>query len=375
VHFSGLVSGASDNFVARKEGRFLCQLFVESHTFSDQARRSLRRRLAPTPLMTNMHMQPTARQLAFAPVPDIEPVIDLTVGWLVAAAGICSDLSVAPKLQNVSAESDADQPGTFVADIKFQFHPETSVAHTKSPDRGAVEIGDDGVVLGDKAYTAVDVLSAAVWDLKNIALLEPTSSCDDPPAGSQDEWAISVFKVSASDKCGAECVLYSGRVSASSSSLDVSVQKNGRFPCQLYVDSNGDDNKWAAPPRPPPPPPPLLNFKAGDVDPVTGLVAWNKLAGQELTCGTEQSCPDGTVMSFEVYPEKKLPLARGSYWDYFSILTYPDNGGAGPTKECPTGFRDVYDAAECESLARSTGEFSLAPQAIPSTRVMTCHYV
>ncbi|EOD40243.1 hypothetical protein EMIHUDRAFT_446790 [Emiliania huxleyi CCMP1516] len=60
-------------------------------------------------------------------------------------------------------------------------------------------------------------------------------------------------------------------------------------------------------------------------------------------------------MSFEVYPEKKLPLARGSYWDYFSILTYPDNGGAGPTKECPTGFRDVHDAAECESLARSTG--------------------
>jgi len=71
-------------------------------------------------------------------------------------------------------------------------------------------------------------------------------------------------------------------------------------------------------------------------------------------------------MSFEVYPEKKLPLARGSYWDYFSILTYPDNGGAGPTKECPTGFRDVHDAAECESLARSTGEFSLAPSLFPS---------
>ena len=215
--------------MARKEGRFLCQLFVESHTFSDQARRSLRRRLSPTPLMSSM--KPTARQPAFAPVPDI----DLTASWLVAAAGICSDLSVTPNLQHVAAESAADQSGTFIADIKFQFHPETSVAYTMSPDRGAVEIGDDGVVVGDKAYTAVDVLTAAVWDLKNIALLEPTSSCGDPPAGSQDEWAISVFKVNTNDKCGAECVLYSGRVS--SSSLDSFVQKKGRFPCQLYVDS------------------------------------------------------------------------------------------------------------------------------------------
>ena len=170
VHFSGLVSGASDNFVARKEGRFLCQLFVESHTFSDQARRSLRRRLAPTPLMTNMHMQPTARQPAFAPVPDI----DLTSSWLVATAGICSDLSVTPTSETVAAESDADQSGTFIADITFKFHPSTSVAYTKSPDHGAVEIGEDGVVVRDKAYSAVEVLSAAAWDLKNIALLEPT---------------------------------------------------------------------------------------------------------------------------------------------------------------------------------------------------------
>jgi len=235
VHFSGLVSGASDNFVARKEGRFLCQLFVESHTFSDQARRSLRRRLAPTPLMTNMHMQPTARQPAFAPVPDI----DLTASWLVATAGICSDLTVTTHAQYVPGASAADQSGTFESDITFKFHPKTSVAFTKSPAHRATDIGD-GIEIQGKEYSQTDVLSSAVWNLKNIALLEPTSLCDDPPAGSQDEWGTTVFKITSSSACGDGidgCVLYNGMVSGTSSNLVGRVEKSGRFPCQMYVDS------------------------------------------------------------------------------------------------------------------------------------------
>ena len=368
VHFSGLVSGASDNFVARKEGSFLCQLFVESHTFPDQARRSLRRRLAPTPLMTNMHMRPTARQPAFAPVPDI----DLTASWLVAAAGICSDLSVTPKSEMVAAKSDADQSGTFVADISFKFHPATSVAFAKSPDHGAVEIGDDGIVIREKAYSATDVLSAAVWDLKNIALVEPTSSCDDPPTGSQDEWGVSVFKVTGNDECGESCVRYGGHVSAASSNL-VRLEKSGRFPCQLYVDASeasckgigedcggaygkahddeccskycsiysntcywdGEDGISHASPSPPPPPPVPAPLEAKAATPICPSVSfcepleWTELGFTDVPVGTcdpnpESSgsqtvvCPPGTVLMPPQggKPTTTPPKFLGSYNDY-----------------------------------------------------------
>ena len=127
-----------------------------------------------------------------------------------------------------------------MADVAFKFRPDTSVAFTKSPDHRATEIGD-GINIQGKEYSQPDVLSSAVWDLKNIALLEPTSSCDDPPAGSQDEWRISVFKVTGNEACGNdECVRYTGRVSAETPDLE-GRQRAAQFPCMLYVDSVPSD--------------------------------------------------------------------------------------------------------------------------------------
>ena len=81
------------------------------------------------------------------------------------------------------------------------------------------------------------------WDHKNIALLEPTSTCS---ANEQNDlsWGISVFKVEEHRHCtdgetaweGHPCVHYSGYVSAATSNF-VNVNE-GRFVCQLFVDSS-----------------------------------------------------------------------------------------------------------------------------------------
>ena len=83
------------------------------------------------------------------------------------------------------------------------------------------------------------------WSHRNIALLEPTSTCRSADEGrSELEWGISVFKVEEHRHCangetaweGHPCVHYSGFVSAATSNF-VNVNE-GRFVCQLFVDSN-----------------------------------------------------------------------------------------------------------------------------------------
>ena len=97
---------------------------------------------------------------------------------------------------------------------------------------------------GDAAEA--DALVSSAWDHKNIALLEPTSTCGADEQNDQ-AWGISVFKVKEHRHCsdgetaweGHPCVHYSGYVSAATSNF-VNVNE-GRFVCQLFVDSTCDE--------------------------------------------------------------------------------------------------------------------------------------
>ena len=154
--------------------------------------------------------------------------------WLIATSGFCSNLNVVMKERDVEAsETEGDTAAHFMADIAFNYYPQTAVKFTDFPHHLARTIEGDAA--------EADALVSRSWDHKNIALLEPTSSCS-PEQGDQ-AWGISVFKVEEHRHCndnetaweGHPCVHYSGYVSAETSNF---VNKNQeRFVCQLFVDS------------------------------------------------------------------------------------------------------------------------------------------
>ena len=180
-------------------------------------------------------VKPTARGLAFAPKPS-PPVPDVVddPAWLIATSGFCSNLNVVMKERDVEAsETEGDTAAHFMADIAFNYYPQTAVKFTDFPHHLAKTIEGDAA--------EADALVSRSWDHKNIALLEPTSSCS-PEQGDQ-AWGISVFKVEEHRHCndnetaweGHPCVHYTGYVSAETSNF---VNKNQeRFVCQLFVDS------------------------------------------------------------------------------------------------------------------------------------------
>ena len=155
--------------------------------------------------------------------------------WLIATTGFCSNLNVVMKVRDVDgSETPGDMGGHFVADIAFNYYPQTAVKFTDFPHHLAKTIEGDAA--------EADALISSAWDHKNIALLEPTSSCGAGDQSSQ-AWGISVFKVEEHRHCtdgetaweGHPCVHYSGYVSAATSNF-VNVNE-GRFVCQLFVDS------------------------------------------------------------------------------------------------------------------------------------------
>ena len=109
---------------------------------------------------------PTVRQPTFAPAPNV-----FDAEWLIASSGICSDFTVGAR-------------------IEFDFHPEASVTFTDAPFNKAVNL-EEGVEIGGVDYSEVDILVSGSWTGKNLALLTPTSTCDDPPRGGQDDVAPS----------------------------------------------------------------------------------------------------------------------------------------------------------------------------------------
>ena len=146
------------------------------------------------------------------------------------------------------SETPGDMGGHFVADIAFNYYPQTAVKFTDFPHHLAKTIEGDAA--------EADALVSSAWDHKNIALLEPTSTCS-PEQGDQ-AWGISVFKVEEHRHCtdgetaweGHPCVHYSGYVSAATTNF-VNVNE-GRFVCQLFVDSmlsgavDPNDSYWYA---------------------------------------------------------------------------------------------------------------------------------
>ena len=153
--------------------------------------------------------------------------------WLIATSGFCSNLNVVMKERDVEAsETEGDTAAHFIADISFNYYPQTAVKFTDFPHHLAKTIEGDAA--------EADALVSSAWDHKNIALLEPTSTCG-PEQGDQ-AWGISVFKVEEHRHCsdgetaweGHPCVHYSGYVSAETSNF-VNM-KQERFVCQLFVD-------------------------------------------------------------------------------------------------------------------------------------------
>ena len=153
--------------------------------------------------------------------------------WLIATSGLCSNLNVVIKERDVGkGETEGDTAAHFIADIAFSYYPQTAVKFTDFPHHLAKTIDGDAA--------EADALVSSAWDHKNIALLEPTSSCREQ--GDQ-AWGISVFKVEEHRHCndsetaweGHPCVRYSGYVSAETSNFVNMIQE--RFVCQLFVDS------------------------------------------------------------------------------------------------------------------------------------------
>ncbi|EOD20624.1 hypothetical protein EMIHUDRAFT_447159 [Emiliania huxleyi CCMP1516] len=191
------------------------------------------------PAETVDDINPTARSTTFAPKPPPVPDVVDDPAWLIATSGFCSNLNVVMKERDVEAsETEGDTAAHFMADIAFNYYPQTAVKFTDFPHHLAKTIEGDAA--------EADALVSSAWDHKNIALLEPTSTCS-PEQGDQ-AWGISVFKVEEHRHCndgetawkGHPCVHYSGYVSAATSNF-VNVNE-GRFVCQLFVDSGEDMN-------------------------------------------------------------------------------------------------------------------------------------
>ena len=124
--------------------------------------------------------------------------------------------------------------------IEFNYYPQMAVKFTDFPHHLA------NTIEGDAAEA--DALVSSAWDHKNVALLEPTSTCGTNVEGDQ-AWGISVFQGGGApplrgrrDCVGgtSTCVHYSGYVSLATSNF-VSVN-DGRFVCQLFVDSAYDES-------------------------------------------------------------------------------------------------------------------------------------
>ena len=180
------------------------------------------------------NVKPTARGTVFASKPPPVPDVVDDPAWLIATSGFCSNLNVVMNERDVEAsETEGDAAAHFTADISFNYYPQTAVKFTDFPHHLA------NTIEGDAAEA--DALVSSAWDHKNIALLEPTSTCG-REQGDQ-AWGISVFKVEVHRPCadgktaweGHPCVHYSGYVSAATSNF-VNVNE-GRFVCQLFVDS------------------------------------------------------------------------------------------------------------------------------------------
>ncbi|EOD21658.1 membrane attack complex/perforin domain-containing protein [Emiliania huxleyi CCMP1516] len=200
--------------------------------------------LLPSIVVPDATALPTERGPLFAPfnptpvVPEPPDVVE-DPAWLIATSGFCSNLNVVMNERDVKGKMTAgDRDGHFVADISFNYYPQTAIKFTDTPYHMANTIEGD--------QTEADALVSPAWDHKNIALLEPTSSCSaDEEGRSNQSWAISVFKVEEHRACndgetawsGHPCVHYTGYVSAESPNF-VNVNTE-RFVCQLFVDSDG----------------------------------------------------------------------------------------------------------------------------------------
>lgn len=160
---------------------------------------------------------PTARQPSDAPRPTPVPNA-LDAEGLIASSGICSDFTV-----------DG-------ARIQYHFHPEASVTLTDAPFSKAVNL-EEYVAIGGVDYSEVDVLVNSSWTGKNLALLTPTSSSDDPPKGHQDEFDVTIFMVEKNQACGEACVHYSGQISTAS--VNFVARKDGRFLCRVLIKWGG----------------------------------------------------------------------------------------------------------------------------------------
>ena len=176
--------------------------------------------------------------------------------WLIATSGFCSNLNVVIKERDVAA-SETEGAAHFIADIAFNYYPQTAVKFTDFPHHLARTIEGDAA--------EADALVSSAWDHKNIALLEPTSTCG---ADEHDQaWGISVFKVEEHRHCtdnetaweGHPCVHYSGFVSAETSNF-VNVRDDVQIAAtacaiirpKLSTKANhGWCDRWVLPPCPP----------------------------------------------------------------------------------------------------------------------------
>ena len=188
-----------------------------------------------TALPTKTERGPLFAPFNPAPGPVVPDVVE-DPNWLIATSGFCSSLNVVMKERDIVND---DAPGNivehFVADISFNYYPQTAVKFTDFPYHKANAIEGD--------QNEADALVSPAWDHKNIALLEPTSTCSADEQTSQ-AWGISVFKVEEHRACsddetaweGHPCVHFTGYVSAETSNFDnVNTE---RFVCQLFVDSS-----------------------------------------------------------------------------------------------------------------------------------------
>ena len=196
-------------------------------------------------LTTTRESTPAARGTTFAPVPrpPVPNVVD-DPAWLIATSGFCSNLKAVETEHDVETSAEGDTRAHFIGSISFEYYPQAAVKFTDFPHHLAKTIEGDAA--------EADALVSSSWDHKNIALLEPTSTCGVDEQSNQ-AWGISVFKVKEHRACadgetaweGHPCVHYTGYVSAETSNF---VMANaGRFVCQLFVDSSsGFDGKVEA---------------------------------------------------------------------------------------------------------------------------------
>ena len=84
--------------------------------------------------------------------------------WLIATSGFCSNLNVVIKERDVGkGETEGDTAAHFMADIAFNYYPQTAVKFTDFPHHLAKTIEGDAA--------EADALISSAWDHKNIALV------------------------------------------------------------------------------------------------------------------------------------------------------------------------------------------------------------